>query len=206
MSTDSANIVIRPARMSDRNHLLAMQANSMRALATYCYSRQEVEAFIAFVGTMDDQLISEGTYYVGERDGRLVASGGWSRVRANYVEGAPVDRAAAKIRSVFVHRDWVRHGFGRLLMDRSEREAFVAGFDRVALNALLSGVPFYRALGYRPVKPIALDLPDGITFRGLTMEKPLGMVARSRPLEGAPAPAGPVGCLGELGRTYSFAA
>ena len=206
MITDSPNVTIRRARMSDRNHLLAMQANSMRRLATPCYSRQEVEAFIAFVGTMDDQLIDEGTYYVGEIDGRVVASGGWSRIRANYVSGAAVDRTAAKIRSVFVHPDWARHGFGRLLMDRSEREAFVAGFNRVELNALLSGVPFYRALGYRTVRSIALDLPDGITFRGITMEKPLGMIATFAPAEGATMPASAAGCPGDICRSYLCAA
>ena len=89
MSIDTNDFVIRRARMSDRNHLLAMQANSMRTLATHCYSREEVEAFIAFVGTMDDQLIDEGTYYVVEVGGRPVASGGWSRVRANYIGNAP---------------------------------------------------------------------------------------------------------------------
>ncbi len=177
MHTDSSNFIIRRARMSDRNHLRAMQTNSMRTLAAHCYSREEIEAFIAFVGTMDDQLIDEGTYYLVEVAGRPVASGGWSRIRANYVNGAPVDLSAAKIRSVFVHHDWARHGFGRLLMERAEQEAFVAGFSRIELNALLSGVPFYRALGYQAVRPMALGLPDGITFRGLTMEKALGMVA-----------------------------
>ncbi len=179
MSIDSSSFTIRRARMSDRNHLLAMQANSMRRLARHCYSRAEVEAFIAFVGTMDDQLIQEGTYYVGEVGDRPVASGGWSRIRANYGGGTPVDQTAAKIRSLFVHPDWARHGFGRLLMERAERQAFEAGFQRVELNALLSGVPFYRALGYRELRPIALSLPDGITFRGLTMAKPLGMETAS---------------------------
>ena len=191
MHTDSSNFIIRRARMSDRNHLLAMQANSMRTLAARCYAREEIEAFIAFVGTMDDQLIDEGTYYVVEVDGRPVASGGWSRMRANYVNGAPVDLSAAKIRSVFVHRDWARHGFGRLLMSRAEREAFVAGFSRVKLNALLSGVPFYRALGYRDLRPIALSLPDGITFRGLTMGKPLGIEAPAARTSGAVALSAP---------------
>lgn len=212
MSKDSNDIIIRRARISDRNHLRAMQANSMRTLASHCYSRAEVEAFITYVGTMDDQLIDEGTYYVVEVAGRPVASGGWSRIRANYVGGTPVDRTAAKIRSVFVHHDWARHGFGRLLMDRSEREAFMAGFDRVELNALLSGVPFYRALGYHTVRPIALGLPDGITFRGLTMDKPLGVDVlaapadkRKAPVLSAP-PAALAGCAEFASCAYSCAA
>ncbi len=206
MSVETSDFVIRRARMSDRNHLLAMQANSMRTLATRCYSREEVEAFITFVGTMDDQLIGEGTYYVVDVGGRPVASGGWSRMRANYVNGTPQDLSAAKIRSVFVHHDWARHGFGRLLMSRAEREAFVAGFDRVELNALLSGVPFYRALGYRDLRPIALGLPDGITFRGLAMGKPLGVELLASRTSDMVAPPTPVGSAGAFGISYCCAA
>lgn len=180
MNIDATTPIIRPARMSDRNHLRAMQVDSMRKLAIHCYSRDEIEAFITFVGTMDDQLIEEGSYSLVEIDGRPIASGGWSRMRGNYVGAAPpVDRTAAKIRSVFVHHEWARHGFGRMLMQRAEWEASAAGFARVELNALLSGVPFYRALGYQPVRPIALGLPDGITFHGLTMMKPLDLDATS---------------------------
>ena len=192
MTTNSSPFTIRRARMNDRNHLRAMQIDSMRRLAIHCYSREEVEAFIAFVGTMDDQLIGEGTYYLVDIDGHPVAAGGWSRIRGNYVKGAPVNGAAAKIRSVFVHPDWARHGFGRLLMNRAEKEAVAAGFSSVELNALLSGVPFYRALGYEPVKPIELGLPDGVTFRGLTMRKPLAMAALSTRSDKPAVPALPV--------------
>ena len=192
MSTSATNPIIRQARMSDRNHLLAMQVDSMRRLAIHCYTRDEIEAFIAYVGTMDDQLIDEGTYSLVEVAGRPVASGGWSRMRGNYVGTPPVDPTAAKIRSVFVHHQWARHGFGRMLMERAEREASAAGFDRVELNALLSGVPFYRVLGYEAVRPIALGLPDGITFRGLTMMKVLAAKAPAVDADRKPVPTLPV--------------
>ena len=117
-----------------------------------------------------------------------------------------MDLSVAKIRSVFVHHDWARHGFGRLLMSRAEREAFVAGFNRVELNALLSGVPFYRALGYRELKSIALGLPDGITFRGLAMGKPLGTEVLAARTSGVAAPSAPVGSAGDLCCCYCRAA
>ena len=82
----------------------------MRRLAADCYSREEIEAFITYVGTMDDQVIDEGTYSVVEAGGRIVASGGWSRFRSNYVPPPASDPAAdlttARVRSVFVHPDW----------------------------------------------------------------------------------------------------
>ncbi len=176
MSLTPSTYVIRRARMRDRNHLRAMQADSMRTLAARCYLREEIEAFITYVGTMDDQLIDEGSYYVADVGGRIAASGGWSRVRGNYLGGGDqpaTDPHAAKIRSVFVDPAWARHGFGRMLMQRAEAEAFAAGYDRVELNAMLSGIPFYRALGYAPLRPIALSMPDRLTFRGMTMGKRL---------------------------------
>ncbi len=212
MSTYSSPFTIRQARISDRNHLRAMQIDSMRKLASHCYSRAEVDGFIAYVGTMDDQLIDEGTYYLVEMDGQPVASGGWSRMRGNYVGTPPVDPKAAKIRSVFVHPEWARHGFGRLLMNHAEQAAVAAGFSHVELNALLSGVPFYRALGYEAVRPIALGLPDGITFRGGTMGKPLGIQAvasrAGKPMVPAlPAiPAALAECVGLAGRVHRCAA
>ncbi len=175
MNTDSSTFIIRRARMSDRNRIRAMQTESMRVLSSRCYSREEIEAFLVYVGTMDDQLIEEGSYYVVEVGGRIVASGGWSRVRSNYVNGkeSAADPATAKMRSVFVHPAWARHGFGRMLMQRAEAEAFAAGYDKAELNALLSGVPFYRSLGYDTVRPIALNLPEKLLFRGMTMRKNL---------------------------------
>ena len=47
--------------------------------------------------------------------------------------------ATAKVRSVFVHPDWARHGLGRKLMQRVEAEAWSAGFNELEMNVLLSG-------------------------------------------------------------------
>jgi GNAT superfamily N-acetyltransferase len=177
MSVVSSKFVIRRARAADRNHLRAMQAASMRVLAAPFYSRDEIEGFLVYVGTMDDQLVDEGNYYLVETDGHVVASGGWSRFRSNYVQAHDADPAAdlsaAKVRSVFVHPDWAGHGLGRRLMRRAEADAWHAGFNEVELNAMLSGVPFYRRLGYREVRPIAVAMPDRRVFRGVTMRKEL---------------------------------
>lgn len=173
MTFDSSDFIIRKARMSDRNHLRAMQIDSLRTLAARCYTREEIEAFITFVGTMDDRLIADSTYFVVEAKGRLLASGGWSRQAASHAAGLPADPTAAKVRNLFVHRDWARHGLGRSLVERIELEALYAGFDRMELNTPLSGASFWRALGYQATRPIELNMPDGIRFRGLSMSKSL---------------------------------
>jgi GNAT superfamily N-acetyltransferase len=152
-----------------------MQALSTRALTCEFYSRAEIEAFLTYVGTIDEQLLAEGTYYLIEAGAEIVASGGWSQFRATFGKSSdPVaDLSVAKTRSVFVHPDWTRHGFGTRLMRRAEAEAFAAGFNGMELNAMLSGVDFYTALGYRRVRDIAVSMPEGIVFRGVTMRKGL---------------------------------
>jgi GNAT superfamily N-acetyltransferase len=175
MSTEQAIFTLRRAHVGDRNRLRAMQALSFRALACEFYSPAEIEAFLTYVGTIDEHLLAEGTYHLIEVDGEVVASGGWSQFRANFGRSADpaADLSVAKTRSVFVHPDWTRHGFGTRLMGRAEAEAFGAGFNEMELNAMLSGVGFYERLGYRRIRDIAVSMPEGVVFRGVTMRKPL---------------------------------
>jgi hypothetical protein len=84
MTKRSDTPVMRAAGPKDRLELLSMQALSMRVLGSGYYTAAQIEAFLAHVGTMDDFLLHEGTYYVVEEDGVIAASGGWSRRRPNY--------------------------------------------------------------------------------------------------------------------------
>ena len=42
----------------------------------------------------------------------------------------------------------------------AEAAAQQAGFRRFALLSTLNAEPLYRSLGYRPVEPVYLELPD----------------------------------------------
>ena len=181
------SIAIRPAAPEDMPALLAMQARSMRRLGRGPYAPREIEAYIATVGTMDAHLVDDGTYWVAllGRGGPIAASGGWSlrapgyagRARGGVAEEAP---AAPKIRSVIVDPDHARAGLGRAIMERAETDIAARGFGRAGLVATLMGVPFYTALGYRPARPVVLDLGPGTRFAGLAMEKALPAAALRR--------------------------
>ena len=56
---------------------------------------------------------------------------------------------AATIRSIFVHPAWARRGVMRRLMAEIEGDVLSAGIRTAALTATLTGIPFYRRLGYR---------------------------------------------------------
>jgi GNAT superfamily N-acetyltransferase len=170
-------ITLRTAQPADREQLVALQTRSLRVLGGRFYSRAEIESFIRHVGTLDEHLIADGTYFMAEIDGALAGCGGWSLRRPGY---ARHDRAAqdleplrAKVRGVYVDPLLARLGVGRRIMSGIEAAIVAAGHDSAVLAATLSGISFYRALGYLPGAPSVFTLPDGERFRCLGMEKSL---------------------------------
>ncbi|NWG24895.1 MAG: GNAT family N-acetyltransferase [Pseudorhodoplanes sp.] len=171
-------IYIRRAHEADRDALHALQEMSMRRLGLAFYDADVIEAFIEQVGTMDDVMLSDGTYFAAFVGNLLVGCGGWSQRTPNYVSHAgdiaPEGAAqAATIRSIFVHPAWARRGIARQVMTRVESDIVAAGLDHARMTATLTGVPFYRRLGYRSGLPMTLDLKDNRFFVGLRMEKRL---------------------------------
>lgn len=185
MNLHDISPLIRPANIGDRDELRYMQALAMRVLGRPHYAQEQIEGFLSHIGTMDDFVLSEGTYYVAEIGGSLVASGGWSRRTPRYAnvaagDGAEHSEAAVPtIRSVFVHSDWARRGLARRLMGLAEAEARRAGYRHITLTATLSGAPVYRALGYEATGQMSLSLPGGLEMPLVPMRKPL--VAPAQP-------------------------
>jgi GNAT superfamily N-acetyltransferase len=170
--------VMRTAEPRDRLELLSMQALSTRVLGSGYYTATQIEAFLVHVGTMDDFLLHEGTYYVVQEDGVIVASGGWSRRLPNYANvlgpAGYVATSLPKIRSVFVHPVWARRGFARELVQRSELEAQLARYEEIELTATLAGVPLYETLGYKVTAHVPIRLPGGTEMLLVAMRKRLG--------------------------------
>ena len=118
------------------------------------YDESLVESAARYIGELDPALIEDGTYYVHEAGGEIVASGGWSRRNRLYTgsgssedDGRLLDPAPepARVRAKFVRADWSRRGFGRAILERCERDAAAEGFTTMALMATLPGEPLYRA-------------------------------------------------------------
>ena len=84
-------------------------------------------------------LIEDGTYYVHEWGGEIVACGGWSRRNRLYTgsgaaadDGRLLDPASepARVRAMFVRGDWTRRGLGRAILAACESAARAEGFTR----------------------------------------------------------------------------
>jgi hypothetical protein len=72
---------VRLANLADVPALEELIRVSARGLASEDYSKEQIEAALNGAWGVDTQLIRDGTYFVVELNGRLVASGGWSRRR-----------------------------------------------------------------------------------------------------------------------------
>jgi GNAT superfamily N-acetyltransferase len=171
--------VIRRAMPRDVPALRDMQRRSLRELSLGFYDLHQVEAFLFYVGTVEEAVVDERNYYVAEVGGWLAGSGGWSATAPDYLDGGKRIPAVVRepyiprVRSLFVHPDWARRGVARRIMQVTENAIRSTGQYEVALDATLPGVPLYEALGYRSVTPVDMRLPDGTELRFHHMRKVL---------------------------------
>jgi GNAT superfamily N-acetyltransferase len=167
------HIRLRMAAAADVPRMHEVIDASVRGLQARDYSPAQIEGALKSVYGVDSQLITDGTYFVAETSEaapQIVACGGWSKRKTLYGgdqyagrEDSLLDplRDAAKIRAFFVHPDWARRGIGTLILEACETAAIAAGFTRLEMGATLSGVAFYRAMGYIEVENQSVALADG---------------------------------------------
>jgi GNAT superfamily N-acetyltransferase len=175
-----AAVQFRRASARDIPGIEQLIARAWRALSRSDYTPEQIEAALGDALGVDSQLVHDGTYFVGEVDGRLVACGGWSWRRTLFGSdgGAgrqpdPLDpaRDPARIRAFFVDPDWARRGLGRAVLELCEREALASGFTSASLMATLPGERLYRACGYTGGTAIEHELTAGVTIRFVPMHK-----------------------------------
>jgi GNAT superfamily N-acetyltransferase len=161
----------RLARHIDIPALRELIVLSGHALSAGFYSPAQAEAITEHVFGVDTQLIDDGTYFVIEEEGRMVACGGWSRRRTLFggdqTKRGPdplLDPATepARIRAFFVHPSAARRGHGRMLMNACVEAARSAGFHELELVSTLPGEPLYLASGFSVEARFDLHLPGGI--------------------------------------------
>src|SRR5262245_1417733 len=173
----------RLAALEDVPAIDALIAASARGLCGKDYPPEVVESALGTAWGCDSELIRDGTYFVAESGGRLIAGGGWGQRKTLFGgdrrdgrQSALLDPAtdAARIRAFFVHPDFARRGLGRALLARCEAAARAAGFRAAELMATLTGVPLYRGCGYAGGERVEFPLPGGLRITFVPMRKTLG--------------------------------
>lgn len=172
--------MIRVAVPADLAEIERVMRVSMGALSLGFYDAAQAESAVRYISVPDRQLVDDGTYYVVEEEGRVIACGGWSRRKKLFTGTSDQDSAegwldpktdAARIRAMFVDPAHARKGLGRLILETSEEAARRAGFTTFELMATLPGVPLYQACGYEEIEPTTLVLPDGMRIRVFYMRR-----------------------------------
>jgi predicted N-acetyltransferase YhbS len=174
-------ITYRPAATTDIPALESLIPLSVRRLQASYYTAGQMEAALWTVFGVDSQLIRDGTFFVAEADGRIVACGGWSKRKTSY--GGDTAKAAgedtirdpktepAMIRAFFVHPDYARKGIGRHFVKLCEEAIIAAGFKSIDIVATLAGEPLYGACGYKVSERCNLSLPNGEPLAVVKMGK-----------------------------------
>ncbi len=175
--------VLRIATPDDAAAVDALMKASAAVLFPRFYDERQAKSAVRHVAQADPLLLADGTYFVLEADGEMVACGGWSRRDRLYTgsgDAAEDARALdpetepARVRAMFVRADWTRRGLGRRILEECEEAARSEGFSRLILTATLPGVPLYSALGFEPTGDVEVTMPDGVSIPCVTMKKAIG--------------------------------
>ena len=178
----SSSPTLRTATPEDIPAISALMAASVRSEFPGLHTARQTESAASYIARVDPVLVGDGTYFVHEANGTLVACGGWSRRAKLFADGQAaaddlrlLDPATepARIRAMFTHGDWTRRGLARAILQAGERAAAEAGFRSLILMATLPGVPFYRSYGFTEVDHRDLVMPDGVSTAGVLMTRPI---------------------------------
>jgi N-acetylglutamate synthase-like GNAT family acetyltransferase len=178
-----ADSSIRIATSADVPAIHELIGTSVMRLQAEDYSEAQRIGALGSIFGVDPVLIEDRSYFVAEREGRIVVCGGWSQRGTPFGSGSsPVrdDRLldpahdSARVRALFVHPDFARRGLGTAILAACERAAATAGFRRLELTATLTGVKLFRVHGYVPEEEITLRLRNGETLGVIRMTKTLG--------------------------------
>lgn len=172
--------MFRLATLDDVPQISDLMRESILAIFPGYYDEQQTASAAIYVADLDIALVEDGTYFVQEEHGEIVACGGWSRRNRLFAGAGHSDDDArlldpatepARVRAMFVRSDWTRRGLGRAILEACEAAARAEGFSTLALFATLPGVPLYKQFGFREIERRTVAMPDGVEADGIAMEK-----------------------------------
>lgn len=161
---------IRVAVAADVAPLDALFQASYPVLLAPDYPDALLQVALPIIAHAQPALVTCGSYYVAERDGRLLGAGGWTHEKP--ASGA-VEQGLAHIRHVAVDHAATRQGVAAALLGRVFEDAAAAGVTRLSCMSTLTAVPFYRAMGFRVVNDVTIPLAPGCDFPAVEMVRDL---------------------------------
>ena len=164
-------MTLRVAQMSDIPGLERLIERSvMIGMAKELSLEQRKESLWTIFG-VDRLIIGDGTYFVIEEEGVIIASGGWTTRKTLFGTALTTGRDDThavpgvddtSFRACFVDPDHEGKGLGSRLLAEATRVAKEHGYKGLKNGATPTGVPFYKRLGWEEVRPIPYTLPSGL--------------------------------------------
>lgn len=177
LSKGPASVQIRPASSGDRRAIERLAEIATRDLLEPFLTKEQLAETSAFT-PLDPWLLEDGTYFIAEIDGRIVASGGWShRAPMIHDPNAAVQMpenptgGTARIRAMYTDPTHARMGLGRTVLSVCEVSARLAGHQHFELIATPVGELMYLACGYERTELLKLDTPGGVAIQVARMQK-----------------------------------
>lgn len=99
-------------------------------------------------------LEDKADFFLGIKDGEIIATGGYKRPEGQIVERAEQQQDLVEFKNMHVHPEHRRKGFGQQIMDRLLEEAVENGYAEAVLettDAQKAACSFYETNGFRKV-------------------------------------------------------
>lgn len=161
---------VRPATPGDATEVTELLTLSYSRLMAGAYAAPVLAAALPLIGCANPVLLASGRYFLAlTGDGILLGCGGWSLERP----GGGVEPGLGHVRHFAVHPDHPGRGIGRALFEASAAQARQAGMIRMECYASVNAEGFYRALGFRTLRPLDIELRRGLVFPAREMRAEL---------------------------------
>jgi N-acetylglutamate synthase-like GNAT family acetyltransferase len=160
---------IRVAGLEDAAAVDRLLQESYPKLMASSYDEELLAPALAVMTRANPSLLGSGTYYVAELStGMLVGCGGWTRERPG---AGTVEAHVGHVRHFAVHPGWTRRGIGRAIYGLCERAARAVGATAFECYSSLNAEEFYRALDFKRIREIDLELQPRVTLRAVLMRR-----------------------------------
>ncbi len=160
-------ITLRPTTETDIDAVSQVLAASYSTLLAADYPAQALSIIVPLISRAKIELVSSGTYFAAEKNGQILAVGGWTKTRPGTNETL---EGLGHIRHVATHPEHVRKGAAGLIMTRCLSDARATGMTAMECLSTRTAMPFYSKFGFAVV--VERDvLVAGMPFASVEMKK-----------------------------------
>ncbi|EKV32379.1 GCN5-related N-acetyltransferase [Caenispirillum salinarum AK4] len=160
---------VRVATVDDAAAVTALLEACYPTLMTPHYDPAVMARALPLMCRANPSLLASSTFYIAmSTEGTTLGCGGWTLARPGAPDD-PVDPTLGHIRHFATHPDAVRRGVARAIFARCAADARAAGVARFECFSALGAEPFYAAMGFRAVGPMAVAMGPDLRFPSTRM-------------------------------------